>query len=81
MTEKILGLRTFIFGILCLASLLVGLWLAKDSTFYSTLATAVGALMAAQVVKSVGSAAVSGEGVIPGIKNVFTGSKPGDPTP
>jgi hypothetical protein len=81
MIDKLMGLRTFIFAILCLGALLLGLHLAKDSTFYSTLATAIGALMGAQVIKSVGTAAVSGEGVIPGIKNVFTNSKPGDPTP
>ena len=76
--KHLYGLRTFIFGILCLVSLVLGLVLAKDSAFYSTMATAIGALMGAQVVKSVGTAAVDGEGLKKGVQNLVSPSTPGD---
>lgn len=78
--KHLYGLRTFIFGILCLLCLVLGLVLAKDGAFYSTMATAIGALMGAQVVKSVGTAAVEGEGIAKGFKNITSPSKPGDAT-
>ena len=76
--KHLYGLRTFIFGILCLLCLVLGLVLAKDSAFYSTMATAIGALMGAQVVKSVGTAAVDGEGLKKGVQNLVSTAKPGD---
>ena len=45
------------------------------------LATAIGALMGAQVVKSVGTAAVDGEGLKKGVQNLVSPSTPGDGKP
>ena len=82
MNTKLEGLRTFIVTLVAILTLIVGMKLVaqeKRSDVFVFFATALVGLAGAAVVKSVGSAAVNGEGLKGGLANLMTDKKPGDP--
>lgn len=82
--KKIEGWRTFIVTLVAVGVLVWGLYLVspdhRKDVFVFFAGSLVG-LAGAQVVKSVGSAAVSGEGLKGGVANLMTNKKPGEPLP
>jgi hypothetical protein len=80
--EEARGFRTLLAGLVGMLCLVIGLkLLAVDQrgaafVFFSG---GIGAIVTALVVKSVGEAAVGGEGLTQGWKNLTGTSKPGDP--
>ena len=88
MTDKIHGMRTLLAGLVGMAVLLAGLWLLERGhrhEAYFAFATGIGAIIAALAAKStltsVGTAAVGGDGIVQGVKNVLSPSKPGETPP
>jgi hypothetical protein len=76
------GMRTFTFGLVCLAVLMGGFSLLATNGREAVFAYFVGAivgLMGAQAGKSVATSAVKGDGLKGGIENLLTDKKPGDP--
>jgi hypothetical protein len=79
---KLEGLRTFIVTLVAILTLVIGLKLLKEdqrASAFVFFATALVGLAGAQAVKSIGSAAVNGEGLKGGMANLMTDKKPGDP--
>ena len=61
----------------------MGLWFVQAGhrhEAYFAFATGIGAVVGALAVKSVGAAAVGGDGITNGVKNLLTDRKPGDPS-
>jgi hypothetical protein len=82
MASGIEGYRTLFAGIFGMLVLLFGLYLlAADHRHeaYFAFATGIGCIIGALAAKSVGTSAVTGEGLKGGIQNLMTNSKPGDP--
>jgi hypothetical protein len=82
MNQKLEGLRTWTVTLIAILTLLIGLKLLKEDQragAFVFFATALVGLAGAQVVKSVGSAAVNGEGLKQGMANLVGPSKPTDP--
>jgi hypothetical protein len=82
MNQKLEGLRTWTVTLIAILTLLIGLKLLKEDQragAFVFFATALVGLAGAQVVKSVGSAAVNGEGLKQGMANLVGTTKPGDP--
>ena len=80
--KHVYGLRTLIAGIFGMVMLVVGLWLlAKEHRHeaYFAFSTGIGCIIGALAVKSVGSAAVNGDGLKGGAANLLTAKKPGEP--
>ncbi len=79
--KKIEGWRTYSVVILGMLSLSVGLWFVKDEhrkdAFFSFSGGMVG-LALAYAGKSIGTAAVGGDGLAGGLKNLLTEKKPGE---
>jgi hypothetical protein len=76
------GYRTLLAGLVGMLCLVVGLKLLsveQRGAAFVFFAGGIGSIVAALVVKSVGTSAVGGEGVTQGWKNVMGPSKPGDP--
>ncbi len=78
--KRIEGWRTFIVTMVGIGVLFAGLWLVmpehRKDVFVFFAGSLVG-LAGAQVVKSVGTQAVNGEGLKKGLENLMTPSKPG----
>jgi hypothetical protein len=75
-----MGYRTLFAGIFGMVVLLAGLWLlAKDHRHeaYFAFATGIGCIIGALAAKSVGTSAVSGEGLKQGLANLTGPTKPG----
>ena len=82
MNTKLEGLRTFIVTLIAILTLVIGMKLVsadKRADVFVFFATALVGLAGAAVVKSVGSAAVNGDGLKQGMANLIGPSKPGDP--
>lgn len=80
--KKIEGWRTFSVVLVGIAMLVVGLWMVKDEhrkDVFNPFAWGLVGLAVSYATKSIGSKAVSGDGVIGGIQNLMTPRKPGDP--
>ena len=80
--KKIEGWRTFIIILVAIGVLLVGLFFVKDDHRKDVFVFFSGALVglaSAYAAKSVGTKAVSGEGLKGGLENLMTAKKPGDP--
>lgn len=79
--KRLDGLRTFIVTLTGILTLVIGLKLVnpehRKDVFVFFAGSLVG-LAGAQVVKSVGTSAVGGEGLKGGIENLMTNKKPGD---
>jgi hypothetical protein len=76
------GMRTFTFGLVCLAVLLGGYSLVAEAGRAGVFGFFVGAivgLMTALAGKSVAVSAVSGDGLKGGLENLMTPKKPGEP--
>jgi threonine dehydrogenase-like Zn-dependent dehydrogenase len=82
MNTKLEGLRTFIVTLVAVLALVIGLKLLKEdqrASAFVFFATALVGLAGAQAVKSIGSAAVAGDGLKGGMANLLTDKKPGEP--
>ena len=82
MNQKLEGLRTWTVTLIAILTLIVGLKLVSTEhrkDVFVFFATALVGLAGAQAVKSIGSAAVSGEGLKGGFANLMTDKKPGEP--
>jgi hypothetical protein len=80
--KKIEGWRTFIVTLIGILALVVGLKLVTGEHRKDVFVFFSGALVglaSAYAAKSVGTAAVSGDGLKGGIANLLTNKKPGDP--
>ena len=80
--KKIEGWRTFIIILVAIGVLLVGLFFVKDDHRKDVFVFFSGARVgraSAYAAKSVGTKAVSGEGLKGGLENLMTAKKPGDP--
>jgi len=80
--KELKGSRTLIAGIIGMVCLVIGLWLIKEDqrgAAYTFFAAGIGCIIGALTVKSVGTAAVEGNGLTRGFKNLVGPSKPGDP--
>jgi hypothetical protein len=76
------GLRTFIAGLFSLVCLVLGLWFVSADRrvdAYTSFSLAIVGIMTTLFAKSVGTAAVDGEGLKGGVANLLTSKKPGDP--
>ena len=76
------GMRTFTFGLVCLAVLMGGFSLVGETGREAIFAYFVGAivgLFGAQAGKSVATSAVKGDGLRGGLDALLTDKKPGEP--
>ncbi len=78
----LMGLRTFVAGIVAILALVIGLALLdpahRHEAFFAFAGGVVGALGVLGA-KSIGTSAVAGDGLGGGLKNLWTDKKPGEP--
>lgn len=80
--KKIEGWRTFTVVLVGICMLLVGLFFVKDDhrkEVYSAFSWGLVGLASAYATKSIGTKAVGGDGLVGGVKNLLTPTKPGEP--
>lgn len=80
--KKIEGWRTFSVVLVAILMLVLGLFFVKEDQrkdVYVFFSGALVGLASAYAAKSVGTAAVSGDGLKGGLANLLTAKKPGEP--